>query len=231
MLINLKKYRLKAGMNQEQLANKIGVARATITAWERNHKNTPDFITGIHICKALDITPYQLAGIPMDIPNETIESIKQILDKTKTKLQEEAKKDMLNQVQLMGRLVENPGHHRTGPSGSVAISFTLAVDRDYIDKSTKERGTDFIDITAWGKLADWCQNYLTKGQMVCVSGRIRVSSYTDKTGSKRRSFEIVASDIYFAGARPDPKPDAPKQNYNQPKYTDLPDNDTENLPF
>lgn len=129
---------------------------------------------------------------------------------------------MLNQVQLMGRLVEHPGHHRTGPSGSIAISFTLAVDRDYIDKTTKERGTDFIDITAWGKLANWCQNYLTKGQMVCVSGRIRVSSYTDKNGSKRRSFEIVASDIYFTGTRPDPKPEAPQNYTNLPDDGDLP---------
>jgi single-strand DNA-binding protein len=95
----------------------------------------------------------------------------------------------------MGRLVRDPELRRT-QNDTPVISFTLAVNRP---KSTDaDPVTDFIDIVAWRKTAEFVSQYFQKGQLVAVEGRIQVRSYEDKEGNKRKSVEVVADQVHFA---------------------------------
>ena len=107
---------------------------------------------------------------------------------------------MLNKIFLMGRLTRDPELRRT-QTGTPVASFSLAVDRDFKDKATGERSTDFIDVVAWEARAKFVQQYFHKGQLAVVEGRLQIRDWTDKEGGKRRSAEVIADGIYFAGAK------------------------------
>ena len=99
---------------------------------------------------------------------------------------------MLNNVTLMGRLVRNPELRYTQNQTPVA-SFTLACERD-----TKDKTTDFIDCTAWRHTAEFVNNYMTKGQMIVVTGRLQIRQWNDKDGNKRSAPETNVDNAYFA---------------------------------
>lgn len=105
---------------------------------------------------------------------------------------------MLNKVILMGRLTADIEVNSTD-SGRKVANFTLAVDRDYTDKSG-ERETDFISCTAWEGKADFLREWFSKGDSVIVSGSLYVSQY-EKNGEKRSAAFVSVSDIYFTGER------------------------------
>ena len=107
---------------------------------------------------------------------------------------------MLNRIIIMGRLTRDPELRHT-QTGTAVASFTLAVDRDFKDKSTGERSTDFIDVVAWRQTGEFVSRYFTKGRMAVVEGRLQIRDWTDKDGGKRRSAEVIADGIYFAGAK------------------------------
>ena len=86
-------------------------------------------------------------------------------------------------------------------SGTKVASFSLAVDRDFKDKATGERGTDWVEIVAWRQTAEFASKWFRKGQMAVVEGRLQVRDYTDREGNKRRAVEIVADSIYFCGSK------------------------------
>lgn len=104
---------------------------------------------------------------------------------------------MLNVVAIMGRLTGDP-ELKTTPNGVSVTSFTLAVDRSYAKAGT-ERQADFIPIVAWRGTAEFICKYFQKGRMMAVQGAIQTRSYTDKDGNKRKAFEVVASEVSFAG--------------------------------
>ncbi len=106
---------------------------------------------------------------------------------------------MLNHVTLMGRLVADPELRHT-PSNVAVTSFTIAVERNYA-KQGGERATDFIDIQAWRNTAEFICKYFAKGRMIALEGAIEIDNYTDKEGNKRKSFRVVASDVYFADSK------------------------------
>lgn len=108
---------------------------------------------------------------------------------------------MLNRVILMGRLTADPDYRQT-ESGTALARFTLAVERDFSGKG-KERETDFFDVQTWRGTADFVNKYFHKGQLVAVQGRIQTGSYTDKDGNKRKSWDIVADQVYFAESKRD----------------------------
>lgn len=108
---------------------------------------------------------------------------------------------MLNHINLIGRLTRDPELRHTA-SGVAAASFTLAVERDF-KRDNGDRETDFIDIVAWQNTAEFVSKYFTKGRMAVVSGRLQIRSWTDKEGSKRRSAEVVADNIYFGDSKKD----------------------------
>lgn len=101
----------------------------------------------------------------------------------------------INQVTLMGRLTRDP-EERVTPSGKKVVSFSIAVDRYGSDDQA-----DFINITAWEKLAELVVQYLHKGSRVLVQGRLRQESWEDKeTGQKRSRIDVTASDVTFLDA-------------------------------
>ena len=122
---------------------------------------------------------------------------------------------MYNRIILIGRLTRDPELRYT-PSGQPVASFTLAVDRPFKNQNG-EKETDFIDIVAWRKLAEQVSQYMTKGRLVAVEGRLQIRSYEAKDGSgKRKVAEVVADGVRFldsgrgtsraAGARDDAPP-------------------------
>ena len=145
---------------------------------------------------------------------------------------------MLNKVFIMGRLARDPELRRT-QTGVAVASFTLAVDRDYKDKASGERGVDWIECTAWRQTADFVCKYFTKGRMAVVEGRLQISDWTDKDGVKRRRAEVVADQVYFGDSKPAGQGNTPAQTYTPPpgygappaqEFTQLDDDDGE-LPF
>ena len=149
---------------------------------------------------------------------------------------------MLNKIILMGRLTRDPELRHTQSGVSVA-SFTLAVDRDFKDRSTGEKSTDFIDVVAWRQTGEFVSKYFTKGRMAVVEGRLQIRDWTDKEGNKRRTAEVVADNVYFGDSRRDgdngyqggySRPAAPAPDYGTPspaddQFSDLSDDDE--LPF
>lgn len=107
---------------------------------------------------------------------------------------------MLNNIVLMGRLTADP-ELRTTASNISVVSFTLAVERNFADKQSGQRQTDFIDIVAWRSTADFVSRYFRKGQLVAVQGSLQTRSYEDRDGNRRKAFEVVADSVYFAEAK------------------------------
>ena len=109
---------------------------------------------------------------------------------------------MLNRIVLMGRLTRDPELRHT-QTGTAVASFSLAVDRDFKDRNTGEKATDFIDIVAWRQTAEFVSRYFTKGRMAVVEGRLQIRDWTDKEGGKRRSAEVIADQVYFGDSKRD----------------------------
>ena len=109
---------------------------------------------------------------------------------------------MLNHIVIMGRLARDPELRHT-QSGVAVASFRLAVDRDFKDKNTGERATDWIDVVAWRQTAEFVSRYFTKGRMAVVEGRLQMRDWTDKDGNKRTSAEVVADNVYFGDSKRD----------------------------
>lgn len=107
---------------------------------------------------------------------------------------------MLNHIDIMGRMVKDPELRRTN-NGVPVVSFTIACDRDGINKQTGEKETDFIDCTVWRNTAEFVNKYFSKGRMAIVSGRLQIRVWADKEGKQRRSAEIVADSVYFGDSK------------------------------
>ena len=101
----------------------------------------------------------------------------------------------MNAVILIGRLTEDPELRYTA-SGTPVGSFTLAVDRQRTNQAG-QRETDFIKIVTWQKSAENCAQYLRKGKLAAVEGRLQIRQYENKEGQKVRVAEIVANNVQF----------------------------------
>ncbi len=106
---------------------------------------------------------------------------------------------MINSVVIMGRLTYEP-ELRATPSGVSVVRFQVAVDRNY-QKAGEERKTDFIDCTAWRQTAEFVCKYFHKGSMIAVEGSLQTDNYTDQNGEKRKSVQLVASQVSFCGSK------------------------------
>lgn len=102
---------------------------------------------------------------------------------------------MLNRVILIGRLTADPELRYTN-SGTAVASFTLAVDRMRTGQ-TGERQTDFINIVVWQKQAEVVSQYLQKGRLAAVDGRLQIRTYDNREGQKVRVAEVVAETVRF----------------------------------
>ena len=102
---------------------------------------------------------------------------------------------MLNKAILNGRLTKAPELKQTN-SGKSVCGFTIAVDR-----SSDREKTDFIPIVAWGKTAEFVNQWFGKGDLITIVGHIEVRNYEDKNGNKRTATEIIAEEVLFGGIK------------------------------
>lgn len=103
----------------------------------------------------------------------------------------------LNSVILIGRVVAPPEMRYT-PGGKAVGQFSLAVDRR---GNREQKECDFIPIVVWERLAEICNEYLTKGKQISIQGELRTRSYETQDGQKRKAFEVVASGMQMLGGR------------------------------
>ena len=105
----------------------------------------------------------------------------------------------VNKVLLIGRLGNNPEIRYTN-TGTAVANFNLATSENWNDKNgQKQERTEWHRVVVWGKLAELCEKYLSKGRQCFVEGRLQTRSWDDKDGNKRYTTEIVASTIQFLG--------------------------------
>ncbi|WP_211750010.1 single-stranded DNA-binding protein [Paenibacillus sp. Marseille-Q4541] len=102
---------------------------------------------------------------------------------------------MLNRVILIGRLTRDPELRYT-PAGVAVTQFTLAVDRPFTSQGG-EREADFIPVVTWRQLAETCANYLRKGRLTAVEGRIQVRNYENNEGKRVYVTEVIADNVRF----------------------------------
>jgi single-strand DNA-binding protein len=127
----------------------------------------------------------------------------------------------LNRVMLIGRLTRDP-ELRFTPSGTAVCNLALATNRYGQDASGERREfTDYHDIVVWNqgnrKLAELCGQYLQKGRMVYIEGRLQTRSWDDKeTGAKRYKTEVNANDVQFLDSRQDGEGGARGGDQGQP---------------
>ena len=124
---------------------------------------------------------------------------------------------MLNKVFLQGRLVADPELRKT-PTGVPVATFRIAVDRDFKNKETGEKGTDFVTIVAWRNTAEFVSRYFQKGRMAIVEGRLQMRNYTDRDNNKRTAAEVVADNIYFGDSRREGESGG---GFSAPAYSDF----------
>jgi single-strand DNA-binding protein len=109
----------------------------------------------------------------------------------------------VNKVILVGRLGRDPETRYTG-GGQAVANFSVATDESYKDKNgERQKRTEWHKIVVWGKQAEIAQQYLKKGSLIFIEGRIQSREWQDKEGQKRTSFEIVASNFRMLGGRSD----------------------------
>ena len=140
----------------------------------------------------------------------------------------------MNHVSLIGRLTRDPELKYMPNSGIAVSTFTLAVDKGLskdkkIELESKNQPTaDFIRIVVWGKLAETVANYLTKGKMAGISGRIQTGSYTDKDGKKVFTSDVVAQQVSFLEWGDKQDAGNSMSNYDMDGFHPI---ENENIPF
>ncbi len=115
----------------------------------------------------------------------------------------------MNIAILIGRLTADPELRHT-PNDIPVTTFCLAIDRPY--KSGEEKQTDFINVTAWRKTAEFVTKYFKKGQRAEVVGSIQTRKYTDKDGKPRTAFEVVADNVHFVDPKGSGAPSSPAES-------------------
>lgn len=108
----------------------------------------------------------------------------------------------LNRTIQQGRIGQKLELQRTN-FGTAVVNFAIAVERNYKDNDTGERGIDWIDVTVYGSQAEFVCKWFNVGDTMIVDGQIRVNKYTDKNGNSRRKTFILAESVYFSGQRRD----------------------------
>ena len=103
----------------------------------------------------------------------------------------------MNKTILLGRLSKEPDIKFSQTNNIKVAMFSLAVNRKYV-KQGEERQSDFFNVIAYSKLADFTEKYLKKGLQVCISGRLQNRFWDDNDGQRHYATEIIAEEIYFA---------------------------------
>jgi len=108
----------------------------------------------------------------------------------------------LNKVVLIGNLTADPELKYT-PSGTARTRFSIAVNRQYKNSTGQlQEEVTFVPIVTWGTQAENCANYLSKGRSVAVEGRLRIDSFENAEGERKKVVEVVAQNVQFLGGPP-----------------------------
>lgn len=138
---------------------------------------------------------------------------------------------MFSETTVVGYLGRDP-EQRFTPSGQSVTNFSVATTRSWTDaQGEKQEKTTWFKVTTWGKLADLCAQYLSKGRLVLVQGEIDASAWTDKEQNARATLELNAKNVRFLGGGNghdgDEKPAKPKP-VAKPQVQDF---EEEDIPF
>ncbi|MEJ2111873.1 MAG: single-stranded DNA-binding protein [Acidobacteriota bacterium] len=107
----------------------------------------------------------------------------------------------LNKIMLIGNLGKDPEIRYT-PDGTPVANFSLATSENWTDKSgSRQEHTEWHTIVAWSRLADLSKKYLSKGRQVYIEGRVRTREWNDRDGNKRRTTEVIATQMVLLGSR------------------------------
>ena len=118
----------------------------------------------------------------------------------------------VNKVILIGRLGNNPDVRHT-PNGMAVANFNIATNENWSDKSgQKQEKTEWHKIVVWGKLAELCGEYLSKGRQVYLEGRLQTRQWQDKENQTRYTTEVVANTVQFLGAPAGASASSQKEN-------------------
>ncbi|MGV8153410.1 MAG: single-stranded DNA-binding protein [Alkaliphilus sp.] len=128
----------------------------------------------------------------------------------------------MNSVVLIGRLTKNP-ELRFIPSGKAVATFGLAVNNSF----SKEKTADFFNIVVWGKAAENCANYIAKGRLVGVKGRLQTRNYENKQGIKVYITEVVADQVEFLEWQNKKKDETKKHDFDLSDFEEV----EEQIPF
>ncbi|NOY99312.1 MAG: single-stranded DNA-binding protein [Chloroflexi bacterium] len=112
----------------------------------------------------------------------------------------------LNRVQLIGRLGKDPETRYT-PTGKKVANFSLAVSQRWKGKDGEvKEHTEWVNVEAWGRLGEVCQQYLHKGSLIYLEGRLKTDRYEDKEGEKRYFTKVVALLMQMLDRKPEEEP-------------------------
>lgn len=120
---------------------------------------------------------------------------------------------MLNVVAIMGRMAKDP-ELKTTNSGKSVCSFRIANDSGYRDANGQSQ-TNWLDVVAWNKTAEFICKYFPKGALIALDGRLQTRQYQDKSGQTRTAVEIVAQNASFTGSKESTLP-APQNAVQSP---------------
>ncbi len=142
----------------------------------------------------------------------------------------------MNNVVLIGRLTRDP-ELRYIPSGQAVSTFSLAVDKNLSKEKKQEMESrnqptaDFVNIVVWGRTAENCANYLAKGRLVAVQGRIQSGSYEAKDGTRRYTTDVVAQTVEFLEWGDKPQGDSREKDSDLSDLQDFHPIDNDDIPF
>jgi single-strand DNA-binding protein len=137
---------------------------------------------------------------------------------------------MINRVTLVGRLGKDP-ETKYLPSGDPVVNFSVATDEVWKDKDGKKvQRTEWHNVKAFKKLAEICGEYLTKGKLVYIEGKIQTSSWEDKEGKKQYRTEIIADTMKMLSGG-DPKQEGHTSTKKESTDDTVPDPSNEDVPF
>ncbi|MBR2626332.1 MAG: single-stranded DNA-binding protein [Lentisphaeria bacterium] len=121
----------------------------------------------------------------------------------------------LNKVFLLGNLTRDPDL-RGFPNGQSVCDLGLAVSRRFVSNGQEQEETCFVDVVVWGKVANNCRQYLSKGSQVMVEGRLQLDTWEDRNGGGRRSrLRVVAENVQFMNRRRDDAQGSAPSSYPQ----------------
>jgi single-strand DNA-binding protein len=135
----------------------------------------------------------------------------------------------LNHVVLIGNLTDDPELRYT-QSGVARARFSIAVNDQWRDRDGNLREeTTFVPIVVWGQQAEVCANFLAKGRLVAVAGRLRIETYQTEEGERRKVVEVVARTVQFLDGRREGAPD--EASAKSPEVKETPPEGEEEVPF